>query len=59
MGVTWDDVGEALAHLDEVIDRSGLWYTIASARPVTPELLAALRGWIDDPSAPPWTDPER
>jgi glycerol dehydrogenase-like iron-containing ADH family enzyme len=58
MGVTWDDVRAACSRLDEVIHASGLWYTIASARRVTPVLFDALRGWIETPGAE-WIDPER
>ena len=59
MGIRWDDVRRALDALSEVIERSHLWYTIASARPVTPQFFAAVRDWISDPSAPAWQDPER
>jgi glycerol dehydrogenase-like iron-containing ADH family enzyme len=59
MGIGWDDVRRALDALPEVIERSHLWYTIASARPATPQFFAAVREWISDPSAPAWRDPER
>jgi glycerol-1-phosphate dehydrogenase [NAD(P)+] len=58
MDVSWEQVREALDRLPEVIGRSNLWYTIASAREVTPALFHALREWIDDSSSPRWHDPE-
>jgi glycerol-1-phosphate dehydrogenase [NAD(P)+] len=58
IGISWKQVREALTRLPEVIERSNLWYTIASARQVTPALLRALREWIDDASSPRWHDPE-
>jgi glycerol-1-phosphate dehydrogenase [NAD(P)+] len=57
MDVSWDQVREALDRLPEVIERSNLWYTIASARQVTPALFHALREWIEDSSSPRWHDP--
>ncbi|XVQ09610.1 iron-containing alcohol dehydrogenase [Spirillospora sp. CA-255316] len=59
MGITWGDVRTALGKLPEVVEKSKLWYTIASARAVTPQFFDAVRAWISDPSAPAWQDPER
>lgn len=59
MGTSWGEVGEAFRQLPDVIEAGNLWYTIASARQITPELFRALREWIDDPTSPPWCDPER
>lgn len=58
MGITWPEVRRALGRLDEVITRSGLWYTIASARAMTSTFTDAIEAWIEDSEAPKWTDPE-
>ena len=46
MGVTWDQVGEALRTLPQYIEKAGLWYTVASDRPITEEYIARMRDWL-------------
>lgn len=58
MGISWDDVEEAFAKMDEVIARSKLWYTIVSERKPSQKFLAAVEQWIEDPQHGPWVDPE-
>lgn len=46
MGVTWDQVAEAMRRLPDAVSRGGLWYTVASERPVTEEFIARMRDWL-------------
>jgi glycerol dehydrogenase-like iron-containing ADH family enzyme len=46
MGITWDQVADALRILAEHVDRAGLWYTVASERPVTEAYIARMRSWL-------------
>jgi glycerol dehydrogenase-like iron-containing ADH family enzyme len=46
MGITWDQVAEALRILPQVVERAGLWYTVASERPVTEAYIARMREWL-------------
>ena len=46
MGITWDQVAEALRILPDVVERAGLWYTVASERPATDEYIARMREWL-------------
>jgi glycerol-1-phosphate dehydrogenase [NAD(P)+] len=46
MGVTWDEVAEALRTLKPFVERAGLWYTVASERPITESWIAQMRGWL-------------
>jgi glycerol-1-phosphate dehydrogenase [NAD(P)+] len=46
MGITWDDVIGALRGLASYVQRAGLWYTVASDRPVTEEYLERMREWL-------------
>jgi glycerol-1-phosphate dehydrogenase [NAD(P)+] len=46
MGITWDEVGQALRTLPEFVPRAGLWYTIASDRPITEEYIDRMRSWL-------------
>ena len=46
MGVTWDQVGEALRTLKPFVEQAGLWYTVASERPITEEWIARMRSWL-------------
>lgn len=43
MGVTWDEVAEALKQMPAYVEQAGLWYTVASDRPVDDELIAQVR----------------
>ena len=57
MGVTWDDVGEAMRTLAAYVRRAGLWYSVADAVPIDEAFIgriregvtAAYEGW--DPEA--------
>lgn len=46
MGVTWDDVARALRQLPEYVQRAGLWYTVASDRPITEKFIDYTREWL-------------
>ncbi len=46
MGVSWDDVAEALRTLKPFVERAGLWYTVASERPITEDWIARMRDWL-------------
>ncbi len=43
MGVTWDDVAEALRKLSWYVEQAGLWYTIASEKPITEDFIENVR----------------
>lgn len=43
MGVTWEDVAEAMRKMAWYVDHAGLWYTIASDRPVTEAFIKDIR----------------
>ncbi len=47
MGVTWDDVAEALHKLAWYVEQAGLWYTIASDKPVTDGFISQVRQRIE------------
>ena len=47
MGVTWDDVDEALRTLGAYVREAGLWFTVADVVPVTDEHLARLRELVE------------
>ncbi len=46
MGVTWDQVAEAMRQLPATVARGGLWYTVASERPVSEAFIARMREWL-------------
>jgi glycerol dehydrogenase-like iron-containing ADH family enzyme len=46
MGVTWEDLEEALRTLPGFVEKAGLWYTVASERPITEEYIARMREWL-------------
>ncbi len=46
MGVTWEQVATALRTLPSYIEKAGLWYTVASDRPITEEYIARMRDWL-------------
>jgi glycerol-1-phosphate dehydrogenase [NAD(P)+] len=56
MGVTWDEVGEAMRTLRSFVREAGLWHTVADERPMDDEFVAAVRerleaayeGWEED-----------
>jgi glycerol dehydrogenase-like iron-containing ADH family enzyme len=43
MGLTWDDVAEAMRRLAWYVEQAGLWYTIASAKPITEDFIEGTR----------------
>ena len=43
MGISWDDVGEALTTLRDFVREAGLWYGIAHEAEITPAFVAELR----------------
>ena len=47
MGVTWDQVAEALRTLKPFVEQAGLWYTVASERPITEDWIARMRSWLE------------
>jgi glycerol-1-phosphate dehydrogenase [NAD(P)+] len=46
MGIDWDDVARALRSLPQFIEQAGLWYTVASERPITEEYIDRMRAWL-------------
>ncbi|HLA17165.1 MAG TPA: iron-containing alcohol dehydrogenase [Candidatus Limnocylindrales bacterium] len=46
MGVTWDQVAEALRILPDFVERAGLWYTVASERPITEAYIEQMQAWL-------------
>ena len=48
MGVTWDDVEEALRTLRAYVREAGLWFTVADTVSVTDEHLARLRELVEE-----------
>ncbi len=46
MGITWDQVADALRILPEHVKRAGLWYTVASDHPITEDEIARMRAWL-------------
>lgn len=43
MGVTWDEVAEAIRKVPRYAKQAGLWYTVYDERPVTEELIEHVR----------------
>jgi glycerol-1-phosphate dehydrogenase [NAD(P)+] len=54
MGVTWDDVGEALVSLGTYVREAGLWFTVADTVSVTPDDVGRVRELIERTFGP-WT----
>jgi hypothetical protein len=54
MGVTWDDVAEALTTLPAFVRQAGLWFTVADARPIGEDVVASVRDGVTAAYAP-WT----
>ena len=55
MGVTWDDVGEALRTLPTFVRDAGLWFSVADTMTIGDEHVARVREVVDaafDPSTP-------
>jgi len=47
MGVTWDDVGEAMRTLPAYASQAGLWFTVADTGPIRDEHVARVRELVD------------
>jgi hypothetical protein len=43
MGITWDDVAEAMRKLAWYVEKAGLWYTVASDKPITEDFIERVR----------------
>ena len=55
MGVTWDDVGEALRTLPTFVRDAGLWFSVADTMTIGDEHVARVREVVDaafGPSTP-------
>ncbi len=46
MGVTWDEVAEALRAMRSYSEQAGLWYTAAVHYPVTDDYIERMREWL-------------
>ena len=47
MGVSWDDVGEAMRGLPSYVRTAGLWFSVADAAPITDEHVARTRELVE------------
>jgi glycerol-1-phosphate dehydrogenase [NAD(P)+] len=47
MGLTWEEVGEALRTLSRYVREAGLWYTIADARSIDEDVIENVRERIE------------
>ena len=47
MGVTWDDVGEAMRTLPAYVREAGLWFTVADTDPIGDEHVARVRALVE------------
>jgi glycerol dehydrogenase-like iron-containing ADH family enzyme len=56
MGVTWDDVGEAVRTLPEYVRAAGLWFSVVDAVAVDDSLVERARQGIESVYGP-WVDP--
>ena len=56
MGVTWDDVGEALRTLPAFVREAGLWFTVADDGPIGEDVVAAVRSGVVGAYGP-WEGP--
>lgn len=48
MGVTWGEVAETLRFLPHYVEEAGLWYTVASDRPITEDFIARVRADVTE-----------
>lgn len=46
MGITWEDVAEALRRLPDHVRRNGLWYSVALDRPITEPWITEAIDWL-------------
>ena len=54
MGITWDDVAEALHKLSWFVRQAGLWYSIAHEAEITDAFIAEVQSRVTDTFGP-WT----
>ncbi len=54
MGVTWEDVSQAMLTLSRFVREAGLWYSVADVRPVDETLVERVRQGIETAYGP-WT----
>jgi hypothetical protein len=52
MGLTWDNVAEGLRKMAWYVEQAGLWYTIASDKPVTEDFISFVKERIYDTYGP-------
>jgi len=52
MGVTWDDVAEALHKIAWYVEEAGLWYTSASALPITDKFIDHVKSRVIETFGP-------
>lgn len=52
MGVTWDDVAEAMLTLGAFVREAGLWYSVADARPMDGNLVDRVRAGVEGAYGP-------
>jgi glycerol-1-phosphate dehydrogenase [NAD(P)+] len=52
MGVSWDDVGEALRTLARYVREAELWFTVADTTPVSDDFIAELREQVSGAFGP-------
>jgi glycerol dehydrogenase-like iron-containing ADH family enzyme len=55
MGVTWDDVGEALLSLGTYVRDAGLWFSVADTVVVTPDHVDRVRDLVERTFGP-WSE---
>lgn len=52
MGVTWEEAAEAMRKMGWYTEQAGLWYTVASDRPVTEEFIAQIQKRVTEVYGP-------
>jgi len=58
MGVTWDDVGEALRTLPTFVRDAGLWFSVADTMTTGDDHVARVREVVDAAFGPPTPVPD-
>ena len=56
MGVTWDDVADAMRRMRSYATEQGLWYSVVHDKPVTDTFIASVRDRITEVYGP-WNEP--
>jgi glycerol dehydrogenase-like iron-containing ADH family enzyme len=52
MGITWDDVAEAVVTLPAYVRDAGLWFTVVDAIPVDDTLVSRVRSGVEETYGP-------